>query len=95
MVDRAHALARTLLARLTNLHAGFAEDRRGAPDRAQRIAAIEKVLAVELGVTDAATLAAIEAAAPSCDPARRVTASESAEFAGFLRQRLRAELSDD
>ena len=93
MVDRAHYLARTLLARLMNLRSSFAEDGRGEPDRAQRLAAIEKVLAVELGVTDAATLGAIEAALPELKLLPAAREREVAALAELLRRRLGAQLA--
>lgn len=91
MADRADYLARTLLSRLAGLAAQFAEDGRGEPDRHQRLATLEKVLAVELGVTDSATLSVIEAAAPRLDAAQRGSDRELAAFAEFLRQRLRTQ----
>lgn len=94
MADRADQLARTLVARLTNLQTALAEEGRASPDRTQRIATVEKVLAVEFGVTDGPTLAAVEAAAPEMKTLRRVTDREMAEFADFLRRRLSRELAE-
>ena len=91
MADRAHYLARTLITRLANLRNAFAEDGRGEPDRLRRIEAVEKVLAVELGITDGATLALIEAAVPSLQNAP--TEREIAAFADFLRRHLGALLT--
>lgn len=88
MADRADYLARTLIARLANLRAAFAEDGRGEPDRRQRIEAIEKVLVIELGVTDSATIALVEAAVPNLRAAQPASEQEVAAFAGFLRKRL-------
>ena len=93
MVDRAHYLARTMIARLANLRASFAEDGRGEPDRRQRIDAIAKVLAVELGVTDGALLALIESAVPHSQGGK-VTDREVSAFADFLRVRLAAQLEE-
>lgn len=93
MVDRAHYLARTLVARLANLAANEAEDGRGEPDRARRIATIEKVLAVELGLTDGATMSVVESAAPSGGK-RRVTSDEIEAFAEFLRRNLGTRLEE-
>jgi hypothetical protein len=93
MVDRAHYLARTLLARLMNLRASCAEDGRGEPDRAQRLATLEKVLAVELGVTDAATLGTIEAALPDLKLLRAARDQEVAALAELLRRRLGTQLA--
>lgn len=93
-VDRAHYLARTLLARLLALRASFAEDGRGEPDRAQRVATIEKVLAVELGVTDGATLGMIEAALPDLKTLPAAARDrEVAALAELLRRRLGAQLA--
>jgi hypothetical protein len=94
MADRADYLARTLIARLANLHATFAEDGRGEPDRRQRIAAIEKVLAVELGITDGTTMALIEATVPNVKPAKQVPDRELAELSEFLRRRLGPQLAE-
>lgn len=93
MIDRADFLARTLVARLRNLEERFAEDSRDAPDRGQRIAAIEKVLAIELGVTDGSTISLIEAAAPSAKSLQHQSSSDLSNFAEFLRVRLRDQLS--
>jgi hypothetical protein len=93
MADRAHYLARTLIARLTNLHASFAEDGRGEPDRRRRIEAIEKVLAVELGITDGTIMAMVESAAPNLSAVKRSPDQEIAAFADFLRQRLARQLA--
>lgn len=94
MADRADYLARTLIARLGNLETRFAEDHRGEPDRRQRIETIEKVLAIELGVTDSATSAMIEATAPRPKTVKQGSDRELAEFARFLRERLHAQLSE-
>lgn len=94
MADRAHYLARTLIARLTRLHATLAEDGRGEPDRRQRIETIEKVLAVELGITDGTTSALIEAAVPTLPGAKQARDQEVDEFAEFLRRRLGPQLAE-
>lgn len=94
MADRADYLARTLLSRLATLSGQFAEDGRGAPDRRARIATVEKVLAVELGVTDSATLSIVEAAAPSGSGGAQGHGRELAAFADFLRQRLAGHLAE-
>ena len=93
MADRADYLARTLTTRLAQLHRRFAEDRLGEPDRRQRIEIIEKVLATELGVTNSATLALIESAAPSVRSDAHGTHRELTAFADFLRQPLATELA--
>jgi hypothetical protein len=94
MADRAHYLARTLIARLASLEASFTEDGRGEPDRRQRIETIEKVLAVELGITDSTTLALIEAAVPHIKPEKHSPDREVATFAEFLRRRLGRQLTE-
>ena len=94
MADRADYLARTLIARLAHLQASLAEEKRGEPDRRQRTEAIEKVLAVELGITDGATLGLIEAAVPGGRTLKEAWDREVAMLADFLRQRLRAELAE-
>lgn len=94
MADRADYLARTLIGRLANLRAAFAEDGRGEPDRQQRIEAIEKVLAVELGITDGTTMAVIEAAVPTIKSAKSGSDRELTEFAEFLRRRLAVDLAE-
>jgi len=93
MADRADYLARTLVSRLDRLRTTYTEDGRGAPDRRTRIETIEKVLAIELGVTDGATLSLIEAAAPSFPPFAPASSRDLAEFAEFLRRRLGAQLA--
>jgi hypothetical protein len=94
MADRAQYIARTLIARLANLQASFREDGRGEPDRRHRIEAIEKVLAVELGITNGITTALIEAAAPSVTVTKQIPEQEVAAFAGFLRSRLGTQLDE-
>lgn len=94
MADRAEYLARTLVDRIANLEDRFAEDGRGEPDRRQRIETIEKVLAVELGVTDSSTLALVESALPDAKTAGRGLEREFAGFAELLRQRLAAQLAE-
>jgi hypothetical protein len=94
MADRAQYLARTLIARIANLHSSFTEDGGAAPDRRQRIAAIEKVLAIELGVTDGTTMALIEATVPTVKNAKQVSDRDVAAFAEFLRQRLGRQLTE-
>ena len=93
MADRADYLARTLITRLANLHERFTEDGRGEPNRAERIEVIEKVLAVELGVTDSRTLALVDAAMPVRSKVEHGSSRELSEFARFLRQHLREQLT--
>jgi hypothetical protein len=94
MADRALFLARTLMTRLARLRTTAAEEGQREPDRAQRLAVIEKVLAVELGVTDGATLALVEAAAPQGRSDARGGDRELQAFAEFLRQRLATPLAE-
>jgi hypothetical protein len=94
MVDRAHYLARTLIARLANLQQSFAEDGRGEPERRQRIEVIEKVLAIELGMTDGTTMALIEATVPHLKTDKQSADRDVAAFAEFLRRRLAPLLTD-
>lgn len=94
MTDRADYLARTLIARLAKLQAHSAEDGRDEPDRSKRIETIEKVLAVELGVTDGPTLALVEAAAPASGVLNRPAARDVVAFAEFLRRRLARQLTE-
>lgn len=94
MSDRAHYLARTLLARLAALQLGDSEVDRGPVARERRIDTIGKVLAVELGVTDGTTLALIESAAPAVRPGTRPPDRDLTAFADFLRTRLHAQLAE-
>jgi hypothetical protein len=94
MSDRADYLARILITRLTRLQANCEEDGRTEPDRQERIQVIEKVLAVEAGVTDGTTIALVEATAPTFKSGTRAPDREVASFAAFLRQRLRDQLTD-
>ena len=94
MADRADYLARTLLDRLANLQAALAEDGQPQPDRRQRIEAIEKILAVELGITDGATLALIEATVPGVKTGQRTPDRDLTGFADFLRLRLGSKLDE-
>jgi hypothetical protein len=55
--------------------------------------AIEKVLAIELGITDVTTVGMVESAAPNCEVAP-APERERAAFAAFLRTRLGAHLSE-
>jgi hypothetical protein len=94
MSDRADYLARTLIARLARLQSNSTEDGRAEPDRQRRIEVIEKVLAVELGLTDGPTLASIEATVPRVKSGERAPDREQAAFAAFLRQRLASHLAE-
>ena len=87
-MDRAHYLARTLIARLANLEQSLAKDGRAEPERRQRIEVVEKVLAVELGITEGTTMALIEAAVPHLKLAKQSPDREVANLADFLRRRL-------
>ena len=94
MADRAQYIARTLIARLANLQASFLEDGRGEPDRRHRIEVIEKVLAVELGITNGASSALLEAAAPNVKASNQIPEQEIAAFAEFLRRHLGTHLAE-
>ena len=92
MADRAQYLARTLLNRLAQ-----ADDVGPEPlhvERERRVAMIEKVLAVELGVTDGATISLVETALPLVRPRHGFTDREVATLADFLRERLSRALAE-
>lgn len=91
MPDRADFIARTLLTRLT----GRLRDEdtplpASAPDIPFDVkeALVTKVLAVELGVTDSATLQAIAQALPRLTASRPVTDRDANELAAYVRKRL-------
>ena len=94
MADRALYLARTLMTRMTNLETVRREDGARGADRSQRMAVIEKVFAVELGITESATISLVEAALPHSGKATRHTDREIAALAEFLRQHLRRQLAE-
>lgn len=95
MVDRAHYLARTLISRVAALEAAAREDA-GPRDalRSRRLELVAKVLAVELGVTDGATIAVIESALPEMIDGRRPTDRDVSALAGFLRKHLGRQLAE-
>lgn len=96
MVDRAHYLARTLIARFTALDAALREDA-GPREalRSRRVDLVAKVLAVELGITDSGTLAVVESALPGAIAGdRAATDREVAALAGFLRKHLGRQLAE-
>ncbi|HEY1107984.1 MAG TPA: hypothetical protein VGE76_05105 [Opitutaceae bacterium] len=89
MVDRAHYLARTLISRVTAIEVAAREDA-GPRDarRGRRLELVAKILAVELGVTDGATIAVIESALPEMIDGHRPTDRDVDALAGFLRKHL-------
>lgn len=92
MTDRAHYIARTLISRLAALERAQHDEGRDTLSRQQRIELIEKVLAVDVGVTDWKTVSLVESALPH-NISRRATDRETAEFAAFLRAQLARELT--
>lgn len=94
MADRADYLARTLMNRLARLRAHAAEEGRGEPRRDERLAVIEKILVVELGIVDGATISLIESAVPHVGVDERATDRDVAGFAAFLRRRLATPLTE-
>jgi hypothetical protein len=96
MADRAHFLARTLVSRMVNLEEVLREDTNSRAEvAARRIQLVEKVLAVEVGVTDGALVALVESALPRKIGAEPVPDREIVRFADFLRKRLGAQLTED
>ncbi len=94
MADRALYLARTLMTRMMNLEAVRREDGARGDDRPQRMAVIEKVFAVELGITESATISLIESAMPHHGKEARHTEREVGALADFLRHHLRRHLAE-
>lgn len=95
MIDRAHYLARTLIARITALEAASREDASPRETlRNRRMELVAKVLAVELGITDGATLAVVESALPGSIEGSRATEREVTTLAGFLRKHLGRQLAE-
>lgn len=89
MPDRADYLARTLLSRLRSLQVDdVATDRARA--HAQVRDMVTKVLAVELGVIDGPTIAAVTEALPSPDAPPAPLSRDVQEVAQFLRVKLHA-----
>jgi hypothetical protein len=96
MADRAHFLARTLVSRMANLEEVLREDANSRSESAaRRTQLVEKVLAVEVGVTDGTLVALVESALPRKIGAEPVPDRDVARFADFLRERLGAQLTDD
>lgn len=88
--DRATYLARALIARMRNLaeidlDAPAADALRSDSRREEQVA---KVLAVETGIVDGATVQLVASALPTVDLQRESTDREVAELADFLRRRL-------
>lgn len=88
--DRATYLARTLIARMRNLavvdlDSSSAEKPRPGSRREEQVA---KVLAVEAGIVDGATVQWVASAIPTIDLRRESTEREVSELADFLRRQL-------
>lgn len=95
MVDRAHYLARTLISRITALEVAVREDATARDARrSRRLDLVAKILAVELGVTDGATIAVIDSALPEMIDGRRPTDRDVSALAGFLRKHLGRQLAE-
>jgi hypothetical protein len=91
MSDRATYLARTLLTRMQNLEgilAGEPGGRDGASATTKRREQVAKVLAIEAGVTDEASVRLVESALPHVSARDRLTDRALSELAAFLRERL-------
>lgn len=90
MPDRADYLAKTLLIRMRSLEGVMHEDTAATePGKARRrTELVEKILAIEAGVTDGVTIKTVEAALPTIAPERATSPREQSEFAAFLRRRL-------
>jgi len=93
MSDRAQYLARTLISRVATLERLNGDDGKGGPTREQRIALVEKVLAVDVGVTDWKTVSLVESALPHNLDRSRGADREIAAFADFLRAQLAREIA--
>jgi hypothetical protein len=90
--DRADYLAKTLLTRLRSLEGVMregGEQSESAQDR-RRTELVEKVLAIEAGVVDGSVVRTVLSAMPTVHR-EPFSDKEKAEFAAFLRQRLRTE----
>jgi hypothetical protein len=94
MADRARYLARHLIARMANLEAAARAEGTASIDRRQRRTLVEKVLAVELGLTDSTIVALVESAVPHVAPDDRGLDREVAALADFLRRHLGAQLTE-
>ena len=95
MADRGHFLARTLVSRMANLEEVVREDANSRTEAtARRTQLVEKVLAVEVGVTDGALVALVESALPRKVGAEPVPDREIVRFADFLRKRLGTQLTE-
>lgn len=92
MPDRADFIARTLLTRLADRVRDEPPVSISAPDIPFDLkeALVTKVLAVELGVTDSATLQAIAQALPRLTASRPATDRDANELAAYVRKRLAA-----
>ena len=96
MADRAHYLARTLVSRMASLEEVLREDAKAHGEVAARLTQlVEKILAVEVGVTDSTLVAVVESALPRRIGRQPVPDREIARFAAFLRERLGAQLTPE
>ncbi|ATC65718.1 hypothetical protein CMV30_18160 [Nibricoccus aquaticus] len=88
MTDRATYLSRRLLSRLADVESagGFSPDESGGA--ALRRETIAKILAVEEGITDGATIALVAGAVPFLARGRELSSRDIEGFAAFLRERL-------
>ena len=93
MPDRAQYLARTLIARLLNPDDEHSEAT-AADERQRRMAVVEKILAVELGITDGRTISLVEAAVPFLRSKHGFTERDVSTLADFLRQHLSQPLAE-
>lgn len=89
--DRAAYLARVLISRLRQLEIAALED--DPPARREsavtREGLVAKVLAVEAGVTDGATVQLVASALPPVSVQRSASDRDVSELAAFLRARLK------
>lgn len=89
MTDRATYLSRRLLGRLSDIQSAADLSLDDGSAAALQRDAIAKILAVEEGITDGATIALVAAAVPFMAPDRVPSSRDIEGFAAFLRERLR------
>lgn len=91
MPDRATYLARTILSRVRSLEGVLSEDgvRQDADRAARRAQLIEKILAIEEGVTSGATVRLVSTALPRVTSEQATSDREVDEFASFIRRELK------
>lgn len=92
MTDRATYLSRRLLSRLADIESADLSPHdlpRDASVANFQRDAIAKILAVEEGITDGATIALVAAAVPFMAPDRMPSSRDIESFALFLRERLK------